>query len=151
MAILTIFKQPPLASIWTFWQSDFACMGHGTGILKYKTFWEALGTFRGSKVQKRGFFGKKWPFWNFQTAATCFNLGLLTIRFCMLGAWNLDFRVQDVWRVLDTSRGLKVKKSEIFDDFLDFSQTLLSSFASKNSIMYTLQLLLSSYGSNTRF
>ena len=65
MTILSIFQWPPMASIWTFWQSDFACTGQGTGILKNKTFWEVWGTFSGQKVQKSGFLGKKWSFWPF--------------------------------------------------------------------------------------
>ena len=35
------------------------------GILKEKTFWEVLGTFRGQNVQKSGFLGKKWSFCQF--------------------------------------------------------------------------------------
>ena len=155
MVILIIFKQPPLASIWAFWHSDFTCTGYGNGIMKENTFREVLGTFRGQNVQKSEFFGKKWSFWpfskshhrlqfgpfdnpilctqamelwfwrkrhfgmfwahlgvqtskkvdfwgknghfdHFPEATTGFNLGLLTIRFRVLGAWNLDLYAQDV-------------------------------------------------------
>ena len=56
MTILSILKRPPPASIWTFWQSDFACSGHGTWACLCAMFWGVLDIFRGQKVQKSAIF-----------------------------------------------------------------------------------------------
>ena len=56
MTILSILKRPPLASIWTFWQSNFSCSGHGTWACLCAMFWGVLDTFRGQKVQKSAIF-----------------------------------------------------------------------------------------------
>ena len=50
MAIFSIFRRPPPASILAFLQSDFACLSHGTGAILRRVFRQILGTFRGQKV-----------------------------------------------------------------------------------------------------
>ena len=82
-----------MASIWGYRQSNFACMGHGTGILKEKTFQEVLGTFRGQKDQKRGFLGKKWSFWSFSNSHHQLQFGPFDIlishaRAMEMGLWR---------------------------------------------------------------
>ena len=102
MVILTIFQKLPPASIWAFWHSDFTYTDHGTGILKKKTFWDVLDTFRGPNIQKSGFLGKKWSFWPFSRShhrlqfgpfdnpisrARGLELGLVCAR-CFGGYWT---------------------------------------------------------------
>ena len=56
-------------------------------------FWAHLGVQTSKKVD---FWEKNGHFDHFPEATTGFNLGLLTFRFCVLGAWNLDLWAHDV-------------------------------------------------------
>ena len=63
------------------------------GIGGFGGSWAHLGVKKSIFVD---FLGKNGNFVNFQTATTGSNLGLLTIRFRVQWAWNLNFCAQDV-------------------------------------------------------